>query len=158
MKKIALVATLCGVLPFVSHAQGERLNAATFSTFKSDPVVRQSGWIKLGDTQTTEYWYAHTAGNPSVVGIAVKAAIKAIGAGEYSSIQIATGFVNCSEVPKGLWPLHLHSYSIESNDAQTGDGDPANQIEPNAESITIPGGTYLAKAIKLSCIAVVSSK
>jgi hypothetical protein len=148
MKGVICVALLCAAGPISAH--NAPLNVENFSTFKSDQLIKTSGWTELGSGDGTKAWYVHAESTLDRVGIAVKIATKGIG-DYYATVEVDTAFVNCSDVPQGKFPIHIHALSVEIFDVQTGNTISGSEVEPVADMVPIRGGTFMGEAVKQSC-------
>src|SRR6185312_9525554 len=137
------------LLLIVPRVYASSNDAASFTP----PEMAGAHWLKLGESQTETYWYAHSIQRIGCIGtgkvdnrcatvnVALKGATKALGSG-YSALSILRGTVICNSyaLPQDLFDAILSTVSVHSVPMRELTSDYA------ARKITLQRGTALADA------------
>jgi hypothetical protein len=150
MKPMLVMLLFLLAMPLPAQ-QASRHGVASFTPRGVMNAVRETGWMHLGESNESSFWYAYWTGDPSQgTGVILKSADKSIG-DTYTTIKVIVGFADCRGAKEGNYPTYLMNTSIEVDDAATGYPPPGYSDVPMLGPVPLQRGTALAEAVKRSC-------
>lgn len=130
--------------------KGARLDVEKFTPREFGRVE----WFRLGDNESTTFWYAFKVDEAFGTYIMLKSGTKALGNNSYTMVSVISGFGDCRSSATGDYPAALWNAQLEKFSAANGVPSPGFSEPASLGELPVERGNALADAVKRSCDAV----